>query len=74
MNTLAIMVRRTRGNQSLRQAGTASGIPFTSLNRYEKGHLPTLAHFVQLCRWMDLADDEIKTVLLSIDTEEPSDD
>ena len=52
---------------SLRQAGMESGIPFTSLSRYENGHFPTLIHFVQLCRWMHLADDEIKTVLDSLD-------
>ena len=66
-NTLAIMVRRTRGTQSLRQAGAASGISYASLTRYEHGYLPTLVHFVQLCRWMDLADDEIKTVLMSLE-------
>ena len=62
---LAIMVRRTRGTRSLRTAGNESGISFVTLARIEQGYLPTMRNFIALCRWMDLADDEIKTVLLA---------
>lgn len=50
--------RRERG-LSLRAAAEESGVPLNTLSRVEKGHLPDLANFTRLVRWIGLDPAEI---------------
>ena len=43
---------RSRHNRSLRAAADEAGVPFNTLSRAEKGHLPDLANFARLVTWM----------------------
>lgn len=45
---------RKRFNLSLRAAAEESGVPFTTLSRIERGHLPDLANFRRLVAWLGL--------------------
>ena len=46
--------RRRRTNLSLRAAAEESGVPFNTLARVEKGHLPDLGNFRRLVNWIGL--------------------
>jgi transcriptional regulator with XRE-family HTH domain len=44
--------RRRELGMSLRAAAEDSGVPFNTLSRVEKGHLPDLANFSRLVAWV----------------------
>ena len=46
-----VLVERTRRGMSLREAALAIGIPFNTLARVEKGHVPDLPKFKRLVEW-----------------------
>ena len=46
-----VLVERTRRGMSLRDAALAIGIPFNTLARVEKGHVPDLPKFKRLVEW-----------------------
>lgn len=46
--------RRRELGLSLRAAADDSGVPFNTLSRVEKGHLPDLANFGRLVAWVGL--------------------
>ncbi|MCY4354271.1 MAG: helix-turn-helix transcriptional regulator [Truepera sp.] len=46
-----VMAERNRRGMSLREAATDTGIPFNTLARVEKGHLPDLSKFKRLVEW-----------------------
>lgn len=50
---------RTRAGLSLRAGAEQSGVPFNTLARVEKGHLPDLANFARLARWAGFDPDVI---------------
>ena len=50
LGQLALAERRRRG-MSLRDAARAVGIPFNTLARVEKGHVPDLPKFKRLVEW-----------------------
>lgn len=57
MDTLQSRVREHRQSLglSLRAAAEDSGVPFSTLARVEKGHLPDLANFRRIVSWLGLA-------------------
>ena len=46
-----VMAERQRRGMSLREAAQATGIPFNTLARVEKGHVPDLPKFKRLVEW-----------------------
>ena len=46
-----VMAERSRRGMSLREAAYAIGIPFNTLARVEKGHVPDLPKFKRLVEW-----------------------
>lgn len=46
-----VMAERSRRGMSLREAAADTGIPFNTLARVEKGHLPDLPKFKRLVEW-----------------------
>ena len=46
-----VMAERNRRGMSLREAALATGIPFNTLARVEKGHVPDLPKFKRLVEW-----------------------
>ena len=46
-----VLAERTRRGMSLREAARAIGIPFNTLARVEKGHVPDLPKFKRLVEW-----------------------
>ena len=50
LGTLVVAERSRRG-MSLREAATDVGIPFNTLARVEKGHVPDLPKFKRLVEW-----------------------
>ena len=46
-----VLAERTRRGMSLREAALAIGIPFNTLARVEKGHVPDLPKFKRLVEW-----------------------
>lgn len=49
-----VVERRQELGLSLRAAAEDSGVPFNTLSRVEKGHLPDLANFSRLVAWVGL--------------------
>ncbi|MEY9912812.1 transcriptional regulator with XRE-family HTH domain [Catenulispora sp. MAP12-49] len=56
VSALQWLVQRHRADRglSLRAAAEASGVPFNTLARVEKGHLPDLANFRRIVEWLGL--------------------
>ena len=46
-----VLAERNRRGMSLREAALALGIPFNTLARVEKGHVPDLPKFKRLVEW-----------------------
>lgn len=46
-----VVAERNRRGMSLREAALATGIPFNTLARVEKGHVPDLPKFKRLVEW-----------------------
>ena len=46
-----VLAERSRRGTSLREAALAIGIPFNTLARVEKGHVPDLPKFKRLVEW-----------------------
>ena len=46
-----VLAERTRRGMSLRAAAVAIGIPFNTLARVERGHVPDLPKFKRLVEW-----------------------
>ncbi len=46
-----VLAERTRRGMSLRESARAIGIPFNTLARVEKGHVPDLPKFKRLVEW-----------------------
>ncbi len=46
-----VLAERTRRGMSLREAALDTGIPFNTLARVEKGHVPDLPKFKRLVEW-----------------------
>ena len=46
-----VLAERNRRGLSLREAALATGIPFNTLARVEKGHVPDLPKFKRLVEW-----------------------
>ena len=46
-----VLAERTRRRMSLREAALATEIPFNTLARVEKGHVPDLPKFKRLVEW-----------------------
>ncbi len=57
LGELGLMVRieRRRAELTIRQAAAAIGLSPATLSRVERGGLPTLPHYVLVCRWLGIA-------------------
>jgi transcriptional regulator with XRE-family HTH domain len=53
LQELVMSARKKRG-LSLRAAATQADVPFNTLARVEKGHLPDLANFRRIVEWLGL--------------------
>lgn len=51
---LGQLVKRHRGNQSIRQAAAEAGVSFSTLSRVEGGAQPDLVTFLRLCAWLEV--------------------
>jgi transcriptional regulator with XRE-family HTH domain len=56
---LGELIRRHRGNQSIRQAAAEAGVSFSTLSRVETGAQPDLATFLRLCAWLEVPPERI---------------
>lgn len=54
LDTLGALIREKRGATGVRAAAKEIGISAATLSRVERGHLPDLQHFRQICRWLDI--------------------
>jgi transcriptional regulator with XRE-family HTH domain len=56
IETLRTLVRKNREKRglSLREAAAQADVPFNTLARVEKGHLPDLANFRRIVEWLGL--------------------
>lgn len=43
-----------RGSRGVRSAAAEAGVSAATLSRLENGHMPDLATFAKLCKWLDL--------------------
>ncbi len=66
---LGPMVRRRRSERelTLREAADESGVPFSTLSRIEKGHMPDLANFRRLVEWLGVSADEFFSPAASVE-------
>lgn len=56
---LAALVKAKRGKKGLREAAKEIGdISPSTLSRIEKGKMPDLDTFIQLCNWLEISPDE----------------
>jgi len=51
---LGRLITRRRGSQGIRSAATQADVSPATLSRVENGHLPDLATFAKICRWLDV--------------------
>lgn len=53
INDLARMVASKRGTRGVRAAAAEAQVSSATLSRVENGHMPDLATFAKLCRWIE---------------------
>lgn len=51
---LGPMIRRKRGSRGIRAAAADAEVSSATLSRVENGHLPDLATFAKICRWLEV--------------------
>ncbi|NKL98012.1 MULTISPECIES: helix-turn-helix domain-containing protein [Rhizobium] len=51
---LGRLITRKRGNLGIRAAAAHAEVSPATLSRVENGHLPDLATFAKICRWLDV--------------------
>ena len=54
---LARRIRGKRGNRSLRDVAEEANISFSTLSRVEKGRVPDLETYTNLCAWLNVSAD-----------------
>lgn len=52
LDSLGQLVAERRGSLGIRAAAAKIGISPATLSRVENGHLPDLANFQKICRWL----------------------
>ncbi|HJU08324.1 MAG TPA: helix-turn-helix transcriptional regulator [Rhodanobacteraceae bacterium] len=53
INDLGKMVADKRGTRGVRAAALEAGVSPATLSRVENGHMPDLATFARLCKWVE---------------------
>jgi transcriptional regulator with XRE-family HTH domain len=53
ISDLGNMVAAKRGTRGVRAAALEAGVSPATLSRVENGHMPDLATFAKLCKWID---------------------
>lgn len=53
LEELGKLVARTRGSRGIRAAAAEAGVSPATLSRVENGHMPDLATFAKVCRWVN---------------------
>ena len=51
---LGRLITRKRGQRGIRAAAADADVSPATLSRVENGHLPDLATFAKICRWLDV--------------------
>ena len=73
LQNLGTLVRKERGNRSLREVAAEVGTSAPTLSRIEAGKTPDLETFGKLCRWLRLDPSSFLGVApLEHDSEQPS--
>lgn len=54
LDQLGELVAEKRGPLGLRATAAEIGLSPATLSRVEQGHLPDLANFTKICRWLDV--------------------
>ena len=47
------LITAKRGSMGVRAAAAAAGVSTATFSRVENGHMPDLATFAKLCKWLD---------------------
>lgn len=51
---LGRLIARKRGSRGIRAAAAEADVSPATLSRVENGHLPDLATFAKICRWLEV--------------------
>lgn len=51
---LGPLIAKKRGSRGIRSAADEAGVSSATLSRVENGHVPDLATFAKICRWLDV--------------------
>lgn len=54
LKSLGQLVSRKRGKVGIRAAAREIGLSPATLSRVENGHMPDLANFTKICRWLEI--------------------
>lgn len=68
INDLGKMILAKRGTRGVRAAALEAGVSPATLSRVENGHMPDLATFAKLCKWVER--DPREFLGMEIDNEE----
>ena len=53
LEELGKLVARKRGSRGIRAVSEEAGVSPATLSRVQNGHMPDLATFAKICRWLD---------------------
>lgn len=51
---LGRLIARKRGSRGIRSAADEAGVSSSTMSRVENGHVPDLATFAKICRWLEV--------------------
>ena len=54
LESLGRLIVKKRGKQGIREAAKEIGISSSTLSRVENGHLPDLANYQKICKWLGI--------------------
>ncbi|MFC3674064.1 helix-turn-helix domain-containing protein [Ferrovibrio xuzhouensis] len=68
ISDLGRLIQAKRGSRGVRAAAAEADVSSATLSRVENGHMPDLATFAKLCKWLEVDPREF----LGLPTEAPS--
>jgi transcriptional regulator with XRE-family HTH domain len=71
INDLGKMIVAKRGARGVRAAALEAGVSPATLSRVENGHMPDLATFAKLCKWVERDPREFLGMEVSNDEAQP---
>ena len=66
LEPVAELVRKRRGDKSIRTAAKEIGISPTTLSKVERGHLPDMKTLRSISAWLQLAPDSMLAVMYAL--------